>query len=94
MKKPTFIIFIILFLIVTLFLARAVVSNSLSTTGLILLKFESQLNSYKIENSMLKEKLLSLTSLSHISSESSQLGFVENKNSFTLSKPLPLAIKQ
>lgn len=94
MKKPTFIIFIILFLIVTLFLARAVVSNSLSTTGLVLLKFESQLNSYKIENSMLKEKLLSLTSLSHISSESSQLGFVENKNSFTLSKPLPLAIKQ
>ncbi len=94
MKKPTFIIFIIVFLIVALFLAKIVVSNNLSTTGLILLRFESQLNSYKIENSNLREKLLSLTSLSHISSESSQLGFVENKNSFTLGKPLPLAIKQ
>jgi len=94
MKKPTFIIFITVFLIVALFLARVIVSNSLSTTGLILLKLESQLNSYKIENSNLKEKLLSLTSLSYISSESSQLGFVENKNSFTLTKPLPLAIKQ
>ena len=94
MKKPTFIIFTIVFLIGALFMARVIVSNNLSTTGLILLKLESQLSSYKIENSNLREKLLRLTSLSHISSESSQLGFVENKNRFTLSKPLPLAIKQ
>ena len=94
MKKPTFIIFIILFLIVALSVARVVVSNNLSITGVTLLKLENQLNSYKIENSNLREKLLSVTSLSYISSESSQLGFVESKNSFTLTKPLPLAIKQ
>ncbi len=94
MKKPTFIIFIIVFLIVTLSLGRVIVSNNLSTTGTTLLRLENQLDSYKIENVMLKEKLLSLTSLSYISSESSQLGFVENKDSFTLTKPLPLAIKQ
>ena len=74
--------------------SRVVVSNNLSIAGTALLRLENQLNSYKIENANLKEKLLSLTSLSYISSESSQLGFVENKNSFTLTKPLPLAIKQ
>ena len=94
MKNPGFIIFIILFLIFTLSLARVVVSNNLSTTGITLLKLENQLSSYKIENAMLREKLLSVTSLSFISSESSHLGFIENKNSFTLTKPLPLAIKQ
>ena len=94
MKKPTFIIFIIVFLIVALSLMRVVVSNNLSTTGITLLRLENQLNSYKIENAMLSEKLLSVTSLFYISSESSQLGFVENKTSFTLTKPLPLAIKQ
>ena len=94
MKKPTFIIFIILFLIVALSLMRVVVSNNLSTTGITLLRLENQLNSYKIENANLREKLLSVTSLFYISSESSQLGFVKNKNSFTLTKPLPLAIKQ
>ena len=94
MKKPTFIIFIIIFLIVALSLARVVVSNNLSTTGITLLRLENQLNSYKIENANLREKLLSVTSLFYISSESSQLGFVENKNRFTLTKPLPLAIKQ
>lgn len=94
MKKPTFIVFIILFLIVTLSLGRVVVSNNLSTTGAALLKIENRLNLYKIENTMLREKLLRVTSLSHISSESSQLGFVQSKNSFTLTKPLPLAIKQ
>ncbi len=94
MKKPTFIIFIIVFLIVVLSLMRVVVSNSLSITGITLLRFENQLNLYKIENANLREKLLSVTSLFYVSSESSQLGFVENKNSFTLTKPLPLAIKQ
>lgn len=94
MKKPTFIIFTILILIVTLLLARVIVSNNLSTTGITLLKLENELNSYKIKNAILKEKLLSVTSLSYISSESSQLGFVENKNRFTLNKSLPLAIKK
>ncbi len=94
MKKPTFIIFILLSLITALSLARVIVSNNLSTTGIALLKFENELNSYKIENAILKEKLLSVTSLSYISSESSQLGFVENKNRFTLNKSLPLAIKK
>ena len=83
-----------MFLIIALSLMRVIVSNNLSTAGITLLKLENRLNSYKIENTNLRERLLNFTSLSYISSESSQLGFVENKNSFTLTKPLPLAIKQ
>ena len=94
MKKPTFLIIIIMFLIIALSLTRAIVSNNLSTVGITLSKLEKELNSYKIENTMLKEKLLSFTSLTNISSEASQLGFVENKTRFTLTRPLPLAIKQ
>lgn len=94
MKKPIFIIIFLFFLIIALSIARVIVSNNLSTAGLTLLKLESQLNSYKIENTILKEKFLSFTSFSYISSEASKLGFVENKTSFILTKPLPLAIKQ
>lgn len=94
MKKPTFVIIFIAFLIIALSIARVIVSNNLSTAGLTVLKLENQLNSYKIENTMLREKLLSHTSLFYISSQASKLGFVENKTSFTLTKPLPLAIKQ
>ncbi len=94
MKKPASIIFIIAFLILGLSLAKVVVSNNLSTTGLTLSKLENQLDSYKTENAVLSEKLLNFTSLFYISSESSQLGFVESKTNFTLTKPLPLAIKQ
>ena len=83
-----------MFLIISLSLTRVIVSNNLSTVGITLLKLENKLNSYKIENTNLRERLLNFTSLSYISSESSQLGFVENKTNFTLTKPLPLAIKQ
>ena len=93
MKKPTFIIIFIVFLIIALSISRVIVSNNLSTAGLALLKLENQLNSYKIENTKAREKLLSLTSLSYISSEASKLGFVENKTSFILAKPLPLAVR-
>ncbi|OGH17396.1 MAG: hypothetical protein A3F30_03980 [Candidatus Levybacteria bacterium RIFCSPHIGHO2_12_FULL_37_12] len=83
-----------MFLIIALSLMRVIVSNNLSTAGITLLKLENRLNSYKIENTNLRERLLNFTSLSYISSESSQLGFVKNKTNFTLTKPLPLAIKQ
>ena len=72
-----------MFLIIALSLMRVIVSNNLSTAGITLLKLENRLNSYKIENTNLRERLLNFTSLSYISSESSQL-----------TKPLPLAIKQ
>lgn len=74
--------------------SRAIVSNNLSTSGIGLDKTEKELSYYKTKNALLKEKLLSITSLEHIASIASSLGFVENKTNVSLNKPLPIAIKQ
>lgn len=94
MKKPIFIITAIVLTIVVLSVVRVVVSNSISTGGIALDKIEEDLSSYKTQNAILKEKLLTITSLDYISSKASMLGFTMDKSSFTLNKPLPLAIKQ
>lgn len=94
MKKPTIIIFSLLVTIAALSVARAIVLNSISTSGIALDKTQEELANYKTQNAILKEKLLSVTSLDYISSNASLMGFVENKTSISLNKPLPLAIRQ
>lgn len=94
MKRPALLITISIFTILILSIAKTVVSNRLSTTGIALEKTESELNSYKTQNLVLREKLLAMSSLTNIASKAALLGFVENKSQVILTKPLPLAIKQ
>lgn len=93
MKKSLFFLQALIFFVVLLSILQVVVSNSLSTTGVTLGKLEDEINIYKRENQLLKEKLLSTSSLFYIASEAATLGFVEGKSQVFLSSPLPLAVK-
>lgn len=94
MKRPTLLITISICIIFILSITKTIISNRLSTTGIALEKTEGELNNYKTQNLVLREKLLALSSLANIASKAALLGFVENKSQIFLTKPLPLAIKQ
>ena len=94
MKKPILVLTILFLSIIALSVARVVVSNGMSTSGIDLDKIQASASSYKIQNAILKEKLLSITSLEYVASKASALGFVESKTSISLTKSIPLAIKQ
>lgn len=94
MKKPVLLIAILILTIITLFGVRAAVSNKLSTSGVALGKTQDEINKFRTQNLILKEKVYSLSSLSHVSSAAAKLGFVEGKESFALTKAHPIALKQ
>lgn len=93
MKKAYTLGFLIL-TIVVLFGVRTFVSNSITTSGVELGKAEDAAHSLRTENVIIKEKILELTSLTHIASEAGELGFEESKANFALSKERPIAYKQ
>lgn len=90
MKKPIFFIVLIICIIVSLSIVQVTVSNNLSTTGVELAKIEERITEYKKENIVLKEKLLTLSSLDNIASKAAEIGFIEGKSRVFLSTP-PLA---
>lgn len=94
MKKPIFLLLILIFTIVTLFGVRAAVSNRISTFGVALGKTQDELAKYKTQNIQLKEKIYSLSSLTHVSSAAAKLGFTESKSDFALTKAYPIALRQ
>ena len=55
---------------------------------------DDELSSYQTENTMLREKLVALSSLTIVSSKAAEMGFIEEKNTFSLSDTMPIASKQ
>lgn len=94
MKKPVFVIGFLIIVILGLSVVKAFVSNRISTSGSALGAIEERINFYKIENTMLNEKLYSLSSLTSLLSQANSLGFVQEKSKFVLTNPIPIAIKQ
>lgn len=94
MKKPVFFVLFIIGAVFILSVVQIVVSNSLSTKGVSLGKLEDEKNLYKKENALLKEKLLLVSSYTHIASEAGTLGFARSKGQVYLTSPLPLAFRQ
>lgn len=94
MRKPKIILLINFSIIIFLILIQVVVSNSLSTTGLNLSSIDKGIEAYKKENILLKEKLLSLSSLTNIASEAARIGFVDDKSSIFVSSVVPIAKAQ
>lgn len=91
MKKPIFILGILILTILSLFVVRTVVLNRISTSGLALGDMQSQIASLQTQNTILREKIFADSSLTHISSEAAKKGFVEGSSSFAVAKNLPLA---
>lgn len=94
MKKPVFIIGFLIIVIFVLSVAKTFVSNRISTSGSALGVIEDKINAKKIENTLLSEKLYSLSSLTNVLSQANSLGFVQEKSKLVITYPIPIAIKQ
>lgn len=93
MKKSTIIIIFLAGLVVALSVVKAIAYNRLSTSGVFISKIEKEINSYKTQNAILSEKLLTSSSLTHVLAKAEELGFVKD-SSLLILKALPLAAKQ
>lgn len=91
MKKPILLLAILIITIVSLFGVRAFVSNRISTSGLTLGKTQDELAKVKIQNVLLKEKVYTLSSLSHIASAAAKIGFTESKSNYAIAPAQPIA---
>jgi cell division protein FtsL len=94
MKRPKLLIGFMLAVIMALSVVRIGIENSISTTGIELVRLQGELDEYKKENYQLEEKYLAESSLTEIASKAATLGFVDAKKTVYLSTPLPLALKQ
>jgi len=94
MKKPALLIFSLCILIAALSVIRIFISNNIATSGVVLGKIQEQIESYELENSVLAEKLFSISSLTNISQKAYDLGYREQKSELVLTSKLPVAIKQ
>ncbi len=101
MKKYRITITSALFLtIILLSIIQAIVSNRLTTSGIILGKIEDEIRYYKTENASLAEEYFLVSSLNNISSRAAVLGFVKEKSPLVLTKsdlvltPLSGAVRQ
>jgi cell division protein FtsL len=94
MRKPALTIGILLLAVILLAVVKIFVSNRILTSGSALSQVQDKLNAVKVENTLLSEKLYSMSSLTNIYSEADKLGFVEAGISFVPGNTLPIAIKQ
>lgn len=80
-------------LVIVLAIARVVVSNLISTSGVALNRLTNETAEVKTENDSLREKLFSLSSFENIASEAAKVGFTDKKDNFVLTNPLPVALR-
>ena len=93
MRKPYIIIIFLLGLIVALSVVKAIVYNRLSTSGVFVGKVEEEINSYKTQNAILSEELLTFSALTNISERAGKSGFTK-EDSLMILKSAPLAVRQ
>ena len=91
MKNSKLLLLINFSIIIFLTLVQVIVSNVLSTTGAGISSLENGVEVYKKDNSLLKEKLLFISSLTYVATEAANIGFLNNKSSLFVSSSLPIA---
>ena len=94
MKKHKFLLFFLIFTVITLGLVKIIISNGMTTSGTVLGQLNEKVTNYQVENTLLAEKVLNYTSFDNISLKADKLGFVNKKISMSLTSVLPIAIKQ
>ena len=93
MKKPAFLIILLILIIISLAIVRTFVSNNVATSGVALGRIQTQIEDYKLQNSVLAEKLFGLSSLTNLAQKAYDLGYTEEESSLVLSQKLPVALK-
>ena len=91
--RKKFIVFIMMSILVVLSLVQVVLSNSLSTTGIALSRLEGEVARYKRLNSMLRETILTETSLTKIASSAATFGYISGSSQIVISGSVPIAAK-
>ena len=91
MKRPVLFIIANITIIVVLSVIQVVVANSISTTGIELGELNHKISSIKKENEILREQVLTGSSLTTIASKAGELGFESKKAQLVISDQLPLA---
>lgn len=94
MKKPFLIIATLIIIILGLSFVRSIISNSMSTSGSLLSDIQEKSQVYELENSIMKEKIYSYSSLASVASEAARLGFVDHKSVVSFSEKMPIAVRQ
>lgn len=78
--KRTGVLFTILGVVIaTLLMVQISVSNMLSTGGIKLSDIQDQIQGLQRQNAILKEKILSVSSLTYISEQAGKEGFIQDK---------------
>lgn len=94
MRKSYLLITILFLVFVGLSVIRSIVSNGMSTSGTELGRMNDKIAAYETENVSLRERFFALSSLNLISSKAAEMGFVEEKKTFSLTRSVPIAAKQ
>lgn len=93
MKKSSLIILLFLGVIILLSITQGIISNKLSTKGVVLRKIEEEIHYYKTRNNKLLEKLLSYSALTNLATRAARLGFERVGEQFVLNSGSSLAVK-
>ena len=67
--------------------------NTLSTSGIFVSEAEHEISSYKTQNAILSEELLTASSLTNIIEKASEAGFTGENTLMVLNTSRPLAVK-
>lgn len=93
MRKPILITSFLLSIVILLAVVQVMMTNRLSTNGVELSELQVDLVKYKRENALIKEKLLTASSLTNIAEKAKEEGFIPSTQAY-FSTPLPLALKR
>lgn len=93
MKKSSVIILTIVSTAILLSIVQAILSNMLSTSGVLMSKVNREIQEYRRENAIIREKLFATGSLNNIAAKAEKLGFAEDKSQLVLTTS-SLAVRQ
>ncbi|MDP2586093.1 MAG: hypothetical protein Q8P29_04410 [Candidatus Levybacteria bacterium] len=93
MKKAYILIIILLGLVFSLAIGKAILQNTLSTSGIFISKVEKEINFYKTQNAILSEELLIASSLTTIIEKAHQSGFASGNTLMIIKTSRPLAVR-
>lgn len=93
MRGPLFVIGGLCSIILVLSIVQVMMVNDISTSGVQLSHMQGQIKEYKLQNEVLKEQYLELSSFTTIEEKAKKIGFVEAKTQVNLTSPMPLALR-
>lgn len=94
MKKSYKIILLLLSIVAVLSVAKVILHNAFSTSGIFISKIEQEIKDYKTQNAIMSEELLATSSLTNLAQKAKQEGFVDSDSLMVIKSSKPLAINQ